>query len=365
MNISVSKEDLLKGIQVVQGAVSTKNTLPILGNILIETQQAGVKLTATDLDIALSTFIPAEIQEPGVITAPAKRFGDIVKEMRSDGPIRIQVKKNMSIQIESGKTYFKLMGLGKDDFPHIPEFNTPHPILIPQELLSRMIKLTAFAMSRDEARYVLNGILFSFQDKILRLVATDGRRLAMVEKEISKPAGANKNIIIPNKTIQELSRNLTGEGDVALSLKENQLQFKIGGTVLTSRLIEGEFPNYEQVIPKKTKEQIWINTQQFLSAARRASIFTNNESQSIKIDLSKNRMVISKNTPDVGEVREEIDAEYSGGEFSIGFNPSYLIDVLKNIEDEKISFGLIDPEKPGMIKSREDYTYIVLPMQLS
>jgi DNA polymerase-3 subunit beta len=134
---------------------------------------------------------------------------------------------------------------------------------------------------------------------------------------------------------------------------------------VTSRLIEGEFPNYEQVIPKKTKENIWINTRYFLSAARRASIFTNQESQSVRIDLNKNRMVISKTTPDVGEVREELEAEYTGGEFSIGFNPNFLSDVLKNIEDEKIQFGLTDPEKPGMIKSQEDYTYIVLPMQIT
>ena len=365
MNISVGKEELMKGIQVVNGAVSSKNTLPILGNILLEAQTGSLKLTATDLDIAVTCSIPAETQETGVITVPAKRFGEIVREMVSDQPVRIQAKKNFAVQIESGKTFFKLMGLPKDDFPHIPEFQSASTIAIPQNLLLRMIKLTSFAMSRDEARYVLNGILFSFTDKTLRLVATDGRRLAMVEKELAKPCGQTKNLIIPNKTIQELNRNLGGEGEVFLSLKDNQLQFKIDSVVITSRLIEGEFPNYEQVIPKKAKEQLWVNTQQFLSAARRASIFTSQESQSIKIDLQKNRMVISKNTPDVGEVREEIETEYGGGEFSIGFNPNYLIDVLKNIDDEKISFGLIDPEKPGMIKAQQDYTCIVLPMQLS
>ncbi len=365
MEITVSKEDLLKGIQTVQGAVSSKNTLPILNNILVETQNDQIRLTATDLDIAITAYIPAQIKTPGNITLPAKRFSDIIKELRAADSVQIQVKKNHSVTIESGKAVLKLMGLAKDDFPDIPEFQTANSISFSQSLLARMIKLTAFAMSRDEARYVLNGILFSFQEKILRLVATDGRRLAMIEKTLSKPFPAAKNIIIPNKTIQELARNLGDEGDVSFNVKGNQLQFKINSIVITSRLIDGEFPNYEQVIPKKTKEQVWINTQDFLSAARRASIFTSQESQSIKIDLSKNRVVISKNTPDVGEVREEIDAEYSGGEFSIGFNPSYLIDVLKNINDEKIQFGLTDPEKPGMIKAEEDYTYIVLPMQLT
>jgi len=365
MNISLGKEELQKGIQTVQGAVSTKNTLPILGNILIEAHTDNVKLTATDLDIAVSCTIPAVVQEPGVITLPAKRFGEIIRELISDQSVKIIAKKNLSTQIESGKTFFKLMGLPKDDFPNIPEFQSLNTITIPQNLLLRMIKLTQFAMSRDEARYVLNGILFSFQNKTLRLVATDGRRLAMIEKELTETSGTQKNLIIPNKTIQELNRNLGAEGEVFLSFKDNQLQFKINNTIITSRLIEGEFPNYEQVIPKKTKEQIWINTQQFLSATRRASIFTSQESQSIKIDLQKNRMVISKNTPDVGEVREEIEVEYSGGDFTIGFNPTYLIDALKNIDDEKIQFGLTDPEKPGMIRAQQDYTYIVLPMQLS
>ena len=322
MEVIVLKEDLLKGIQTVQGAVSSKNTLPILNNILIEAQNESLKLTATDLDIAITTTIPAQIKTPGNITTPAKRFSEIAKELRSEDPIQIQVKKNYNITIENGKIFFKLIGLPKNDFPEIPEFQTGNTISISQNLLSKMIQLTSFAMSRDEARYVLNGILFSFQDKLLRLVATDGRRLALIEKTLPKAYEPARNIIVPNKTIQELARNLGDEGDVVLGIKGNQLQFKLGNVVITSRLIEGEFPNYEQVIPKKTKEQILINTQDFLSAARRASIFTNQESQSIKIDLSKNRMVISKNTPDVGEVREEIETEYSGGIFRSGSIPT-------------------------------------------
>lgn len=365
MNITVQKDDLLKGIQTVQGAVSSKATLPILSNILLDAENGSLRLTATDLDIGISRTVPAEITEAGSITVPAKRFFDIIKEAPAGENIQVIAKKNLSVQIESGKSFSRLMGIAKNDFPKIPEFDAPQPIVISQTLLSRMIRMTSFAMSRDETRYVLNGILFVFKDKNLRLVATDGRRLAMVEKDLAKSSGITRNVIVPNKTVQELGRALGDQGDVLLGLKENQLQFKIGDTVVTSRLIEGEFPNYEQVIPKKTKENVWINTRDFLSAARRASIFTNQESQSVRIELNKNRMVISKTTPDVGEVREELEAEYGGGEFSIGFNPNFLIDALKNIEDEKIQFGLTDPEKPGMIKSQEDYTYIVLPMQIT
>ena len=228
-----------------------------------------------------------------------------------------------------------------------------------------MIQLTSFAMSHDETRYVLNGLLFSFKDKVLKLVATDGRRLALIEKEIPEMGNIKRDVIVPMKTIQELNRNLGETGDALFYFKENQLQINLGQTTIISRLIEGEYPNYEQVIPKKTKEELKINTQDFLQAARRASILTNQDSQSVKINLIKDRMIITKNTPDLGEAREEVEVDYKGGELAIGFNHLFLIDVLKNVSDESVRFGFIDPEKPAVIRSGEDYTYIVLPMQVT
>ena len=366
MRISVQKENLLRGIQAVQNAVSTRGSLPILANILLEAKEEQLTLTATDLDIAISCIIPATVAEKDSITVPAKRFGDIIKELWSDDEIRIQTKKARVVQIETKKTCFKLPGLPKDDFPQIPGFSRDkNAVTLPQEMLGQMLRMTQFAMSRDEARYVLNGTLFTFNKKTIRLVATDGRRLAMIEKEMEKALPIDQSVIVPTKTIQELSRNLTTEGEVSIFFKENQLQFKINNILITSRLIEGEFPNYEQVIPQKTKEQILVKTKDFLSATKRANIFTNQDSQSIRINLDTNRMIITKNTPDVGEAYEEIETDYKGGDFTIGFNPTYLIDVLKNIEEEKIRFELIDPEKPGVIRTGDNYTYIILPMQLT
>lgn len=366
MRICVQKDNLVKGVQTVQSAVSTRASLPILSNILIEAQKEGLLLTATDLDVAISCFVPAESVESGSITVPAKRFADVIKELPSENEVRLFTDKSSTVRIESGKTYFKIPGLPKDDYPQIPQFESgKNSASIPQLVLAQMIKMTSFAMSRDEARYVLNGTLFVFQNNTLRLVATDGRRLAMIEREIQNKIEGLKKIIIPTKTIQELSKNLGEGGEVTVNFKENQVQFKIGNTAITTRLIDGEYPNYEQVIPKKTKEQLVIDTKDFLSATKRASIFTNAESQSIKINLSKNRMMITKNTPEIGEAYEEIPAEYEGGDFIIGFNPSYLIDVLKNIHQDKIKFELIDPEKPGMIRTEDQYTYIILPMQLT
>lgn len=369
MKISTSKDALLKGIQVVQNAVSTKSTLPILSHILIEAKKNEIKLTTTDLEMGVSIVIDGKVEEEGAITVPAKKFSEIVKELSSQDAITIQVKKGQAVSIECGKSYFRLMGLLKDDFPQLPDFSSHakniESVKIHQKTLKNMIQLTSFAMSHDETRYVLNGILFSFKDKTLKLVATDGRRLAFMEKDVPETGNAKKDVIVPMKTIQELNRNLGEDGDVTLYFKENQIQINIGPVLITSRLIEGEYPNYEQVIPKKTKEQIKINTQEFLQATRRASILTNQDSQSIRVNMVKDRMIISKTTPDLGEVREELEVDYKGGETVIGFNPTFLIDMLKNVEDEQIQFSFIDPEKPAVLKTKENYTYIVLPMQVT
>ena len=369
MKIITTKDSLLKGIQIVQNAVSAKAVLPILSNILIEAKK-DLKLTATDLEIGISVKVEGEVLEEGAITVPAKKLSEIIKELPPQTPIHISLKKGQSITIESGKSYFRLVGLLKDDFPQLPEFPAHNVknvdlVKIPQKILKDMIQLTSFAISHDETRYVLNGILFSFKEKSLKLVATDGRRLALVEKSIADMGSIKKDAIVPSKTIQELQRNLTEEGDVTLCFKENQLQINIGQVLITSRLIEGEFPNYDQVIPKKVREEFKINTQEFLQAARRASILTSQESQSVKINIIKDRLIITKNTPELGEVREELEVNYKGGELAIGFNPTFLIDVLKNVENENVDFGFIDPEKPAVIRSGEDYTYIVLPMQVS
>lgn len=370
MKLQTTKENLLKGIQAVQNAVSTKNTLPILSHILLETHKDGIRLTATDLEIGVSAKVAGEPHEDGAITVPARKFSEIIKELPGGVPINIQVKKGQSISIEAGKSFFKLNGLLKDDFPQLPDFQTQggkniESVKFPQKNLKTMIQLTQFAMSHDESRYVLNGLLFSFRGKVLKMVATDGRRLAIIEKHVLESGNVSRDVIVPMKTIQELNRNLTENGDVTFYFKENQVQAVIDSIQITSRLIEGEYPNYEQVIPKKTKEELKLNTQDFLQATRRASILTSQDSQSIKINLIKDRMIITKNSPDLGEAREELEIDYKGTDFTIGFNPSFLIDVLKNLSDDAVHFGFSDPEKPAVIRSGDDYTYIVLPMQVN
>jgi DNA polymerase III subunit beta len=364
MKFKTDKNQIFKTLQKVQNAVSSKGTLPILSNILLETQKDNIKITATDLDIGISSIMPVKPEMEGAITLPAKKFLDIIKELPDSGDIHVSTKKNNTVSIECGKIFFKIMGLPKDEFPQQPDFKNKDTITILQDTLKNMISMTIFAVSRDETRYVLNGTLLVINGKNIKLVATDGRRLAVVEKNLQKETIVNKTVIIPTKTIQELHR-LLEEGEVKISFDENQVLFDLGDTVIISRLIEGEFPNYEQVIPKEVKDKIVIDRDALLSAAKRASILTNQDSVAIKLDVSKDKMAISKNTPYMGEVREEVDISYKGKEMTVGFNPNYIIEVLRNIDTKDVGLELADSDKPGVIRLGNEYVYVVLPMQIT
>lgn len=362
MKIKATKENLTNGIQTVQNIVSTRATLPILSNILVEAKKGALRLNATDLDIGISCEIPVETLEEGAITIPAKRFSDIIKEM-PDGEILIHVKKNNQIDIEGINCRFKLIGLPKDEFPKFPEFKDKEVIRIDQALLKEMIRLTSFAVSHEESRYVLNGVLMEIDENVIRIVATDGRRLAKIDKKLDKAVKKEFSVIIPIKAIQEIGRNLQDEGLVSIVMGTNQVLFDIDGTLIATRVIEGEFPNYNQVIPAPVNNRIQMNTNELLSSIRRANLLSTPDFQAIKFEVFSDKMVVSKSTPDVGESREEIPVNYQGSEMVVGFNPSFLIDVLKNIEQEQIDMELSGADKPAVMRLG-DYLYLALPMRL-
>lgn len=363
MKVKITKDNLLVGIQTVQNVVSTKTTLPILSNILIETtKKQGLKLNTTDLDLGISCEIPVDTLEEGAITIPAKRFSDIIREMPA-GDVMISTKKNNQIDIEGDRCRFKLMGLPKEEFPKFPEFKDKEAIQIKQSVLKEMFRMTSFAVSYEESRYVLNGVLIEISGDMIRIVATDGRRLAKMDKKLATSVKKEISIILPVKAVQEVSRNLKDEGELSFVVGINQVLFDINDILIASRIIEGEFPNYNQVIPKPTGSRIKMNTQNLLSSIRRANLLSTPDFQAVKFEVFKDKLVISKITPEIGESREEIPTEYGGNELIVGFNPHFLIDVLKNISEENIELELAGPDKPLVIRMSE-YLYLTLPMRL-
>ncbi len=368
MKIKIDKGELLRGIQVVGNVITPKNILPILSNILFETEKNKVKLTTTDLDLGISITLDAEILEPGAITLPTKRLSDIIKELPL-GSVTLTTKKNNIVDIQLENCEFKLMGLPKEEFPKLPEFKDKEVVVFEQDVLKNMLYLTAFAVSHEETRYVLNGLLLEIkkvegQDLTsVKFVGTDGRRLAVIEKKIPLKHTKDLKIIVPYKTIQELMRNLKEEGDVSLVVGANQAFFEMDSVVIISRLIEGDFPDYQKVIPHSSSTKIKLGKEEFILVLRRANLLTTPDFQAVKFELFKNKLVVSKSTPDVGEFREEIPIEYTGKELVIGFNPHYFLEMLKNWRDEDFTLEFYDAEKPGVVRS-PDYTYIVQPIRL-
>ena len=363
MNIAIQRSELDKALQQVQSAISHKITLPILSNFLIETENDQVKITGTDLELGVSVKVKANIQEPGMITIPARKFTDMIREF-PESEVHIAQKKNQVIHIDCANAHFKLMGLPPEEFPKFPTLEQKWVLVTEQGLIKNMLRITSFAMSNDETRFVLNGVLVHVKGKTVEIVATDGRRLAYARRILKESTGFEKDVILPKKTVWELNKALLEEGELAVNFGETQVLFTFGNTIMLSRVLEGEFPSYDQVIPKESKEKIKMNREQFLFATKRASLLTSQESQSIKLEFFRDKVIFSKSSPEWGEVREEMPVSNEGNELSIGFNPTYLMDVLKQLSDPEIFLELTSPDKPGVIRTAEHYTYVVLPMQV-
>jgi len=366
MKIRIDKTDLLRGIQVVGNVITTRSVLPILSNILLETAKNRIKLTTTDLDIGISLLLNAEVVDPGAITISTKRLSDIIKELPA-GVVALSTRKNNVVDIQLESCEFRLMGLPKEEFPRLPDFKEKNEVTFEQAALKQMLQLTAFAISHEETRYVLNGLLFELKNEtgkgVVKFVGTDGRRLAVVEKKLDIKSSKEFKIIIPHKAIQELLRNLGDEGEVTVGVGPNQIFFEMDGITLISRLIEGEFPDYRRVIPPASSTKVPLEKEAFVLALRRANLLTTPDFQAVKFEVFKNKLVISKTTPDIGEFKEEIAIDYGGKEMLIGFNPTYFLDMLRHWPEEGFALELYDADKPGVVRS-DEYVYIVQPMRL-
>ena len=364
MKFSVSKEKLLEGLQTVQNVVSTRTTLPILSNVLLQAADGQLRFTTSDLDVGIRAGVEANIEKSGATTLPARRLLSIVRELPAS-EITVEVDSKNVASIRSGPSFFKILGLPEEEFPPLPKFENAKTFTLRQKDLREALKKTSYAISTDETRYVLNGILFSFRDNKLTLVATDGRRLALVDIELEFPRSNEGDVILPTKAVNEIARLLTDDGEIKLSIGENQAAFEVNGTLLVSKLIEGNYPNYRQVIPAETKERVTLERALFLDAVHRVSLLSSEKSNSVKLVFSKNNLEIAANTPDVGEARESLAIQYKGRDFAIAFNPEFLMAPLKNLAVDEVFLDLIDEMSPGVIKIQGPFLYVIMPMRIS
>jgi DNA polymerase-3 subunit beta len=369
MNLTIAKEQILSGLQSVQNIVSTRTTLPILSNVLLRAEGNRLELTATDLDVTITCAVEATTKTPGAITLPAKKLFGITRELAS-GELELEVDDKNVCSLRSGPSFYKIRGLGAEEFPPLPKFKEDKKAVLPQETVRSMFKKTSFAISNDETRYVLNGIYVTLKEHKMTMVATDGRRLAMVDEEVDISEKSQGEFIIPSKAVNELNRLLQDKGDVEMRFSDNQASFSLKdekgfSTVIISKLIEGNYPNYRQVIPAETKERVTLAREELLHALKRAEIMTNEKQNSVKLAFTKNNLAITANTPEVGEARESIAINYKGKDIAIAFNPGYLIDPLNALPDEEIFIELIDELSPGVLKINGPFLYVVMPMRLS
>ena len=369
MNLTISKEQIINGLQAVQNIVSTRTTLPILSNVLLRAEGDRLEFTATDLDVTVACGVEAKVKTPGASTVPVKKLFGIVREL-SNMEIDMEVDEKNNCTIRSGSSFYKINGLSADEFPPLPKFKEDKKVVLPQETLKSMLKKTSFAISTDESRYVLNGIFISLKDHKMTMVATDGRRLALVDEDMDVAEKSQGEFIVPAKAVNELNRLLQDKGEVELRYAENQASFTLkddkGSNILiVTKLIEGNYPNYRQVIPGETKERVPLMREEFLHALRRAEIMTSEKSNSVKLSFGKNKLEITANSPEVGEAKETLAINYKGAEMAIAFNPKYMIDPLNALPNDEIFIELIDELSPGVVKINGPFLYVVMPMRLT
>jgi DNA polymerase-3 subunit beta len=369
MNLTITKEQLLNGLQAVQNVVSSRTTLPILSNVLVRAEGNRVEFTATDLDVTVSCGVEAKVNKPGVTTIPVKKLFSITRELNG-GEIDLEVDDKNVCSVRSGSSFYKINGLAAEEFPPINKFKDDKKVTVAQEKLKAMMKKTSFAISTDEARYVLNGIFISLKEHKMTIVATDGRRLALTDEEVDISEKSQGEFIIPAKAVNELNRLLQDKGEVTIKYADNQAEFSLMddkgfAIVIVTKLIEGNYPNYRQVIPGEAKERISLPREEFLHALKRAEIMTSEKANSVKLTFGKNNLAITANSPEVGEARESMAVNYKGKEMAIAFNPKYMIDPLNALTNDEVFIELIDELSPGVLKINGPFLYVVMPMRLS
>lgn len=374
MKFKINRDHFSNGLAQVLNVVGSKATMPILSNVLIEAEKDYISLTTTNLDLGIRCKIKAEVKEGGAVTLPVKRLATIVREL-PNVDVAFDATPNHQVKLTSGGSTFRIVGIGKEEFPPLPEFGDDKNFTLEQSELTAMLKSVSYAQSSDETRYILNGVYFNFRDGKLSLVATDGRRLALISKELEVPAESAGSIILPAKTVSELTRMLDKGSQLKIAFNDRRASFQINtdkegsglidSIYLYSKVVEGNYPNYQQVIPKETHQRIKLERELFLQCVHRAALVTSEKSNSVKIKLTSNLLEITAQSPDFGEAHESMAIAYSGPDLQVAFNPAFVIDPLKALTKDEVFFELKDEVSPGVFKTLESFICVIMPVRLS
>ncbi len=375
MKVRIGRDELLTGLQRVQGVVEKRNTMPILSNVLLEARQEGAEIVATDLEIGMRGLYKAAVLETGGVTISARKLFEIIKELPS-GDIELTTGENNWTTIQTGKSQFKIVGLPSADYPALPAIEREGLTPLSGDGLLELIRKTLFAAGDNDARYILNGLLVTLinteKKTTLRLVGTDGHRLAVAEQEMSQAGGKGVpqeiKAIIPKKAAQEMRRLLEegGDGEPLIGFAKNLMIFRKSGLLLTSRLMEGNYPNYQQVIPKEGGKKISVNRIELESALRRVSVLSRDKASAVKVSFEPGKMTLFSSSPDYGEATEELPARYEGEALSSGFNARYLLDVFGVMDGENVSLQIETPLSPCLIQESESpgFKCVVMPIKI-
>jgi DNA polymerase-3 subunit beta len=371
MEITVSKFELLKELTATQGVVERKTTIPILSNFLFEAAADKLSVTATDLDLSLRTACAAKVKKEGACTIPARKLYDYVK-LLPDADITIKLLENHWVQIRCGKSNTKMVGMARANFPALPNFPTANVVKLPAHDLRVMIGKTIFAISNEESRYTLNGALMVLKPDSITMVATDGHRLAHIERQGGKfEVSGEMKVLVPKKAMTELKTLLDSADvdEVEFAKDESTLFFRVGGRLLTSRQLTGQFPNYEAVLPRDNNKTVTVRCEDIAGAIQRVAQFADERSGAIRIRLDKNELKISSSSTETGESEDSIDTAYTADPMTIGFNSQYLLDFLKAASAGDVRLEFKDPQSAGQLRPAENgdefkYRYIVMPMRI-
>ena len=368
MRLTISREKLQEGLSAVAASIPVKTTLPVLANILVETTERGIKLSGTDLDIAVSTEIAADVEASGAVTIPAKKLSEIAREL-PPAPVRIAAVGEQRITLECGRSRFKLLGLPRDEFPTFPAVRFDESWRIKSGDLQKLISHTAFAVSTEESRPILNGVLWELRPDRMSMVATNGHRLAKMSVPVTSDSAPSNDLIVPPKALEQVRRLFPAEEELEIGRGENHIGFRSPFTAVYTRLIEGPYPNYEQVIPKDNDRVAVADKAALVGALKRMSVVASDQTHRIRLSFNSGMLKFSVQTPDLGEAQDELPIRFTGDQLDIGFNASYLLEILRYIPTDEVKITLKAPERAATLEPEAwsdsaSYLCLVMPLRL-